>query len=211
MTAASSAASYTSPPLSGAQAHQIHHQQETISALRTELASANHTVSTLHAAAEESSLLLQTYESALGEITARLRSHAYEQQNHTIMLHAHYNRLLEESRNETVQAQVTHQKWQAVLGGLSRGVRSAYREVGEKEGYWRAKVAGLRDENKVLRRLAGWEDAEDSSDSGGDGDEDRDGNLDAEEGHGALAGDVGPSLPQVMLRDGLRHAPPPPL
>lgn len=50
-----------------------------------------------------------------------------------------------------------HQAWQAGLGRLASGLREAFDEVGEGGMKARAEMAALREENRVLRRMAGWE------------------------------------------------------
>lgn len=143
-----------------------------IAHLSNQLTTATTTISTLQSQLHSTTTLLATYESSLQEITARLRQHAYDQQTHTIALHAHYNGLLEQSRNETVQAQLVHQAWQAGLGRLAQGVREAHKEVVEGEGKSRAREKGLKAENRVLRRLAGWE-VEPSDESSGESDDEK--------------------------------------
>lgn len=52
---------------------------------------------------------------------------------------------------------------------MSEGVREAYKSREEEARPWRAKVRGLREENRVLRRMAGWDPPEaDSDDDDGD-------------------------------------------
>lgn len=84
-------------------------------------------------------------------------------------LHAHYNSLLETSRNETIQAQLTHQAWQASLLRLSEYLRLAQRAHEEGSLPYRRRIAALKEENRILRAKAGWEPA---SESEGSDDED---------------------------------------
>lgn len=139
-----------------------------IAHLTNQLTTAQSRISDLTTQSHNQDNLLTTYEASLQEITARLRQYAYDQQSHTISLHAHYNRLLEQSRNETVQAQLVHQAWQAGLGRLAEGVREAYQGVEESAAGPRRKIAALKSENRTLRKMVGWEEAEDDS----SGDED---------------------------------------
>ena len=80
-------------------------------------------------------------------------------------LHAHYNSLLETSRNETIQAQLTHQAWQASLLRLSEYLRLAQRAHEEGSLPYRRRIAALKEENRILRAKAGWEPASESEDS----------------------------------------------
>lgn len=84
-------------------------------------------------------------------------------------MHAHYNSLLETSRNETIQAQLTHQAWQASLLRLSEYLRLAQRAHEEGSLPYRRRIAALKEENRILRAKAGWEPA---SESEGSDDED---------------------------------------
>lgn len=126
------------------------------------------------------------YESSIQEITARLRQHAFEQQNHTIALHAHYNSLLEQSRNETVQAQLVHQAWQAGLGRLAGRLREAFDEVSEGGMKGRKRIAALKEENEVLRRMVGWEATPEGDTSDEDSDDERGVGAIEEMGRGRL-------------------------
>jgi hypothetical protein len=136
-----------------------------------------------------SSTLLHSFSTALTNTTAQIRAYVAVQQGHILDVHRHYSQQLTSAREELVEAQITHQRWQESLGRLSEGVRGAYREReealsgpaqkgdggGKKGGggaggdedavrSWRAKVAGLREENRVLRKMVGWEEAPPDSD-----------------------------------------------
>lgn len=73
--------------------------------------------------------------------------------------------MLETSRNETIQAQLTHQAWQASLLRLSENLRGA--QAAHEEGTlpYRRRIAALKEENRILRAKAGWEPASDSENS----------------------------------------------
>ena len=139
------------------QANQIAH-------LTNKLTSAHTQISSLQSNLAHTHSLLCTYEASLGDVTARVRQHAYDNQNHIISIHAHYNALLEQSRNETIQAQLIHQEWQSRLLGLSKNLRAAQRALSDGEHKHMRKIHGLKSENAVLRRLAGWEEAEETDD-----------------------------------------------
>ena len=84
-----------------------------------------------------------------------------------------------------MQAQLVHQEWQAGLGRLSRGLRDAHAELatgGQKE---KRRIAALKEENRVLRKMVGWEEigasaGASSSGSSGDDSDDEDGDGGAE-------------------------------
>ena len=79
-------------------------------------------------------------------------------------IHAHYNALLAQSRNETLQTQLTHQAWQASLTRVSENVRGALRERTDMGLPYRKKIAALKEENRLLRARAGWDPPSDDSD-----------------------------------------------
>lgn len=106
------------------------------------------------------------YEENISEVTERIRTYCFEQQNHILALHQHYTTLLSQSRNETIEAQLTHQAWQAGLKRLNEGLREAFKAREEEKRPWLGKIRALQEENRILRKIAGWEvkDETDSSD-----------------------------------------------
>ncbi|KAF2774442.1 hypothetical protein EJ03DRAFT_370515 [Teratosphaeria nubilosa] len=101
--------------------------------------------------------LATLYEETLSDATERIRTYVYEQQTHVLELHRHYTALLAQSREETIEAQLVHQSWQAALGRLSEGVRGAWAEREKERRGWVGRWRGVRGENRVLRRMVGWE------------------------------------------------------
>jgi len=87
-------------------------------------------------------------------------------------LHTHYTTLLEQSRDETLQVQLTHQAWQASLSRVSECVRLALKERTDDALPYRRKIAALKEENRVLRAKVGWDPPSDSEDDD-EGDTDR--------------------------------------
>lgn len=64
-----------------------------------------------------------------------------------------------------MQAQQIHQDWQRSLSKLNEELRRAVQAREEEKNPFTRKVSALKEENRVLRGLAGWEPAdEDSSD-----------------------------------------------
>lgn len=156
---ASNAPSQSSPQPNNTTNPDIHTLTNTLATTQTKLAD-------LETAYTEQSQILSAYETSIKDITRRLRDHGYEQQTATIALHAHYNALLTTSRNETIQAQLTHQAWQASLSRVTEFVRLAQRDMEESSLPYRRRIAALKEENRVLRAKAGWEPAEESEDEG---------------------------------------------
>ncbi|TKA26443.1 hypothetical protein B0A50_05279 [Salinomyces thailandicus] len=145
--------------------HQQQHQQQqpTTTQLAAQLAAATTRIAHLEATLTTHATLQTLYEETLSDATERIRQYTFEQQHHVLVLHKHYTTLLAQSRNETIEAQLTHQAWQEHLGRLSGGVRAAMKAREEERRPWLGKVRGLREENRVLRRMVGWEPAGDES------------------------------------------------
>ena len=156
-----------------------HAATETSAELSLKLAEAERKIEALEAAYTDQAQLVTAYENGIHDTAERLRNFMYEQQQATIgtdippsrgvlMLtqtatHAHYNALLEASRNETLQAQLTHQAWQASVSRVAEGVGLAYREESDKSLPYRRRIAALKEENRLLRIKAGWDPPTDSS------------------------------------------------
>lgn len=125
--------------------------------LQTALATANTRILALERTFHEQTALQQHFEDAHTETTERIRQYCFEQQKHVIALHQHYTELLAQSRSETVEAQLTHQAWQAAMQRLSEGVRSALKSSEEEKLPEKRRIAALREENRVLRAMVGWQ------------------------------------------------------
>ena len=67
-----------------------------------------------------------------------------------------------------MEAQLTHQGWQASLQRLSEGVRAALKAREEEGMPYKRRIAALKEENRVLRAKAGWEPLQDSEDEDSD-------------------------------------------
>jgi hypothetical protein len=64
-----------------------------------------------------------------------------------------------------MQVRLEHAEWQAGLGRVADAARLALKAQTENEIPYRRELKELKEENRVLRRLAGWEEkADDSSD-----------------------------------------------
>ena len=125
---------------------------------------------------------MEDYSACLEKIKQMLSTYVYENQQATIgksqsrpvpiltngipAIHHHYNTLLESSRNETMQAHLTHQAWQASLSRVSEYVRMASKEKSEGSLPYKRKIAALKEENRLLRAKAGWDPPSDSEDEG---------------------------------------------
>lgn len=138
--------------------------QPTIAELQNRLASVQNRTASLESTYQEQLRIQQVYEETLQEATERIRNYCFEQQNHVIALHQHYTTLLAASRNETLQAQLTHQQWQGSLQKVSEGVRMALKERTEEVLPYKRRIAALKEENRLLRAKVGWDPPEESED-----------------------------------------------
>lgn len=62
-----------------------------------------------------------------------------------------------------MQLRLEHAEWQTGLGRVAEYARGALKVQSESERSLRAEIRGLKEENRVLRRLAGWEEKPDES------------------------------------------------
>ncbi|CAK4032852.1 Hypothetical predicted protein [Lecanosticta acicola] len=145
--------------------------QPTVSQLQTALANANARIASFECTYQEQIRLQQLYEETLSETTDRIRQYCFEQQNHIIALHQHYTQMLTQARSETIEAQLTHQAWQAGLKRVSEGVRMALKSREEEGMPYKRRIAALKEENRVLRMKAGWGPPVDSDEEDGEAEE----------------------------------------
>jgi chromosome segregation ATPase len=137
----------------------------TVTSLQRALDTANNRIASYERANDEHQRLQAVYEDTLTEATERIRNYVYQQNDYITSIHKHYTKLLQEARGETVQAQQIHQDWQRSLSKLNEELRRAVQAREEEKNPFTRKVSALKEENRVLRGLAGWEPAdEDSSD-----------------------------------------------
>ncbi|KAK4896095.1 hypothetical protein LTR27_005952 [Elasticomyces elasticus] len=139
-------------------------QRPTLTALQTQLSASHSRISSLESQLRSQETLQTLYESTLTDATDRIRQYCFAQQSYITSLHSHYLGLLEQSREEVVEAQLVHQGWQEGLGRLSGMVREALRSSEEAGLPWVGEVKGLREENRRLRKMVGWSEPPDSED-----------------------------------------------
>ncbi|KAI5209599.1 hypothetical protein E4T39_00907 [Aureobasidium subglaciale] len=133
-------------------------------ALQAQLSDALSRITELEAECKDANDVIDYAEDIVQKFKTQIQEYARNHQSATIALHAHYNSLLETSRNETIQAQLTHQAWQASLMRLSEYLRLARRANEEGALPYRRRIAALKEENRILRAKAGWEPASESDD-----------------------------------------------
>ncbi|KAF2231725.1 hypothetical protein EV356DRAFT_471239, partial [Viridothelium virens] len=134
-------------------AQQLSHLTQELTQLQNSHASLQHSHAALLALLTSHETLLDTH------ILPQLRRYAHSHTLAITSLHAHYQRLLEDERQQNLELRLEHQKWQEGLGRVNRWARLALRESGEEEGRRkeRQRLGRLREENRVLRGLVGWE------------------------------------------------------
>lgn len=135
-----------------------------LSALQTRITSLETSLSALDAHNTSLTSLVTDYENALTLLLDKLRPYAYTQTTSILSLHKHYQTLLENERATSMQLRLEHAEWQAGLGRVAEYARQALKVQSQGEEGLVAEIKGLKEENRVLRRLAGWEEREDSSD-----------------------------------------------
>ncbi|KAJ4409279.1 hypothetical protein N0V91_002635 [Didymella pomorum] len=134
-------------------------------ALQSRIASLESSLSSSTAHTHSLTSLITDYENALTLLLDKLRPYAYTQTSSILALHKHYQTLLESERATSMQLRLEHSEWQAGLGRVAEYARQALKVQSQGEEGLVAEIRGLKEENRVLRRLAGWEEREgDSSD-----------------------------------------------
>ncbi|KAJ4305654.1 hypothetical protein N0V90_001185 [Kalmusia sp. IMI 367209] len=137
-------------------AAEITQLQNSLSAAQSRIANLTSQNSTL-------ATLLTDYENALTLLLDKLRPFAYAHTQNMVAIHKHYHSVLEQERATSMQLRLEHAEWQAGLGRVAEYARGALKAQGESETGLRSEIKGLKEENRVLRRLAGWEEKADES------------------------------------------------
>ncbi|OAL44594.1 hypothetical protein IQ07DRAFT_476692, partial [Pyrenochaeta sp. DS3sAY3a] len=135
-----------------------------VAQLQNQLSSAQQTIASLTTTNQSLSGLLTDYESALALLLDKLRPYAYSQTTSILALHKHYQTLLDQERSTSMGLRLEHAEWQAGLSRVAENARAALRSQGEVEEGLRREVKEVKEENRVLRRMVGWEEREDSED-----------------------------------------------
>ena len=135
-----------------------------LASLHSQLSSAHREIVSLDS--ENASLrhLVNDYERGMQLVLEKLRPFAFQQAQTLTATRAHYNALLEAERQTNLELRLEHQAWQAGLARVANYTRMAFLEHSQSLLPYIRKIAGLKSENKALRRIVGWEDPPDSSD-----------------------------------------------
>lgn len=135
-----------------------------LSTLRAHLATSQTTILSLESHAASLTSLVTDYENALTLLLDKLRPFAYTHTSSILALHRHYNALLDAERATSTKLRLEHADWQAGLGRVAEYARKAVAEAARGEEGWVRENRALREENRVLRGLVGWEERGGSSD-----------------------------------------------
>ncbi|OSS51257.1 hypothetical protein B5807_03144 [Epicoccum nigrum] len=131
-----------------------------LSTLHARLASADTTISSLSSHAGALTSLVTDYENALTLLLDKLRPFAYNATSSTLALHKHYTSLLDAERATSTQLRLEHADWQAGLARVAQHARNALALQSKSEESLVSENTALREENRVLRGLVGWEERE---------------------------------------------------
>ena len=165
-----------------------------IAELRSQLHNANSRNQTLTEELGTQTSLNDDYVAFLNSIMEKLRTYAHAHSQATIGIHAHYNKLLEEERETNLQLRIEHGEWQAGLGKAAEWARKALKERVDETNGMERKMREVRAENRVLRRLLGWDPGPEESDE-------------ETEEMGRATSEVGSGVGAIKRRSGLRAAP----
>ncbi|KAF2462262.1 hypothetical protein BDY21DRAFT_389841 [Lineolata rhizophorae] len=133
-----------------------------LAATQAQLSTAQRDLGAMHAHVAALQSLVADYENALALTLDKLRPFAHAHTQALLATHAHYHSLLEQERQANLDLRVEHAEWQAGLGRVAKWARLAMREAQEGNAGWERRWREVRTENRVLRRLVGWEEGEDS-------------------------------------------------
>ncbi|OCK84364.1 hypothetical protein K432DRAFT_378685 [Lepidopterella palustris CBS 459.81] len=162
----------TSPTLAQVNGELHASRAAEIANLTTQLSTAQTQLATLSTSNTSLRALTQDYENALTLVLDKLRPYAYTQTQAMLTLHKHYHDLIEKERATSMQLRLEHAEWQAGLGRVAEYARLALRAQNEADLPALRKIRELKNENRVLRALAGWEEASESEaddEEGGEG------------------------------------------
>ncbi|KAF2126825.1 hypothetical protein P153DRAFT_70978 [Dothidotthia symphoricarpi CBS 119687] len=132
--------------------------------LNTQLSAAQKQLSDLSTSNTSLQTLITDYENALTLLLDKLRPYAYNQTQSMLALHKHYQTLLDNERSTSMSLRLEHAEWQAGLGRVADYARQALQTQSRAEEPLQSAIKELKEENRILRRLAGWEERADSSD-----------------------------------------------
>lgn len=145
-------------------AHDQVSQEPTVLQLQNELAEANRQISELKDSFTQLQIVHEEYASSLDKATQMAREFEDKEQKYLQSVHEHYSAQLLQARGETMEAQLTHQAWQARLKTLDETVKKAYKAREEEGQPYRQRIAALKEENRILRSKVGWDPPADSED-----------------------------------------------
>lgn len=131
--------------------------------LNAQLSAAQKQISDLSTSNASLQSLITDYENALTLLLDKLRPYAYNQTQSMLALHKHYQTLLDNERSISMSLRLEHAEWQAGLGRVAEYARHALQTQSRAEEPLQSEIKALKEENRILRQLAGWEERPDSS------------------------------------------------
>lgn len=143
---------------------QLAKEQPTVLQLQNELAEANRQIAELKESFTQLQIVHEEYTKGLEFATQMAREFEDKEQRYIQSVHEHYSAQLLQARGETMEAQLTHQAWQARLKKLDETVNKAYQAREEEGRPYRKRIAALKEENRILRSKVGWDPPADSED-----------------------------------------------
>lgn len=102
------------------------------------------------------------YQDVMASIMIKVRDFAHQHHQTAIATHAYWNGLIQSLRDQNLQLRLEHSSWQEHLGKAMEYARKALEAQTEQEKPLKAKIAGQQRQIKVMRRLLGWEELEES-------------------------------------------------
>lgn len=157
-------------------------QAAEVALLRSRLHTARTDVASLEASHNAMSRLLDTYVYELNSLKDRIRTFAHGHTSALITTHKQYNELIQQERETSLQLRLEHGNWQEGLERAAKWARKALKERTDETCDMEKRCREVRMENRVLRRLLGWE-VTDKGDSDDEEEQHRNGRKDNSTSH----------------------------
>ena len=137
-----------------------------IADLERRLLASNTKLSILLSEQKENTVLIGEWEHEVGKLVEKVREHTFNNKAELYAQAQHYNKLLQEEKDEHLQARLEKDEWHKRFMRSVGMLREAYRLTCEEEETPVRVVSGLQNEVRALRSALGME-AERSEDEGG--------------------------------------------
>ncbi|KAL9051555.1 MAG: hypothetical protein Q9162_005947 [Coniocarpon cinnabarinum] len=181
----------------GAQPRTTSEATVEISSLRSQLHAAQTQVLVLTEELHSQAALNDEYVVFLHGIMQKLRGYAVSHSSTLLAVHAHYNRALEEERNANLQLRIEHGDWQQSLGRMTDWARKALKERADETDGSERRIREVNAENRILRKLVGWQVSPEDNDSE---DDEREGMTAGSDVSSSADGARGRNVPKGMTQ-----------